>query len=102
MNREPFLPNTSMQYLENLYREERDAAVRTRLQAYIMKKEGQRTAEIAKRLRIPRITINDWIRKARDTGKVQHKKAGGKDQARQGAAQPAQEGHPQGARQVRV
>ena len=102
MNRKPFLPNTPMQYLENLYREEKNATVRTRLQAYMMKKEGQRPTEIARILRIPRSTINDWIRKARDTGKVQHKKAGGKDQARQGAAQPAQEGHPQGARQVRV
>ena len=42
MNRKPFLPNTSMQYLENLYREEKNATVRTRLQAYMMKKEGQR------------------------------------------------------------
>ena len=102
MNKEPFLPNTSMQYLENLYREEKDWTVRTRLQAYMMKKEGQRATEIAQRLRILRSTINDWIRTARETGKVQHKKARGKNQARQGAAQPAQEGHPQGARQVRV
>ena len=58
MNKKLFLPNTSMLYLENLYREEKDATVRTRLQAYMMKKGGSGSADIAERLHEQRTTVS--------------------------------------------
>ena len=72
-----FLPNTSMKYLEKLYKEEKNVRKRDRLRAYMYRKECMALEDIAHNLKRAPSTIYNWIERAQEEGiRARHEREG--------------------------
>ncbi len=72
-----FLPNTSRSYLHEAYKRAADKRERDGLLAYMQRKDGLGTEQIAKNLDRAASTISRWLNRAQDEGiRARHERAG--------------------------
>jgi transposase len=65
---ESFLPNISMDELNDLYQKEKDPTVKIRLLSAILRKEGKTLEEISSTVKHPLTTVGDWLRRLHTEG----------------------------------
>ncbi len=65
---ESFLPNISMDELNDLYQKEKDPTVKIRLLSAILRKEGKTLEEISLTVKHPLTTVGDWLRRLHTEG----------------------------------
>jgi len=63
-----FLPNTDLEKLKELYKQESNAKAKIRLQACIMRKQGKTLEDISDKVQYPLTTVGDWLRRIHDKG----------------------------------
>jgi transposase len=65
---ESFLPNISIDDLNDLYQKENDPIAKIRLLAAILRKEGKTLEEISLMIKHPLTTVGDWLRRLHTEG----------------------------------
>ncbi len=78
---EEFIPTTSLNKMEKLYKDEKNAKAKTRLLAALYRKEGKTIEMIAEIMHQKKPTVHDWLTKFNERGidaKVDPKRPGKK------------------------
>ncbi len=65
---ESFLPDFSINELNEIYQEENDPKAKIRLLAAILRKEGKTLEEISSTVKHPLTTVGDWLRRLHTEG----------------------------------
>ena len=65
---ESFLPDFSINELNEIYQEENDPKAKIRLLASILRKEGKTLEEISSTVKHPLTTVGDWLRRLHTEG----------------------------------
>ena len=65
---ESFLPDFSINELNEIYQEENDSKAKIRLLAAILRKEGKTLEEISSTVKHPLTTVGDWLRRLHTEG----------------------------------
>ncbi|NJD78938.1 MAG: transposase [Candidatus Methanoperedens sp.] len=65
---ESFLPDFSINELNDIYQEEEDSKAKIRLLAAILRKEGKTLEEISSTVKHPLTTVGDWLRRLHTEG----------------------------------
>ena len=63
-----FLPSIEKAELKKFYREEKNSLAKIRLQACLLRKEGDTLSSIAHKVEYPLTTVGDWLRRIHSFG----------------------------------
>ena len=63
-----FLPSMELNQIMGLYKQEKDAKAKIRLQACIERKNGKTLDQISEKVHYPLTTVGDWLRRIHEQG----------------------------------
>ncbi len=63
-----FLPSIDKAEIKSLYREEKNSLAKIRLQACLLRKEGNTLSYISSKVEYPLTTVGDWLRRINNEG----------------------------------